>query len=47
MDFADSVRASSMDFIKAMLFPDVPYPDLEEQLERIPLGCDGRFSSIY
>ena len=33
--------ASSMDFIKAMLFPDVPYPDLEEQLERIPLGCDG------
>ena len=33
--------ASTMDFIKAMLFPDVPYPLLEEQLESVPIGCDG------
>lgn len=33
--------ASTMDFIKSMLFPDISYPELEEKLKDIPIGSEG------
>lgn len=39
--------ASTMDFIKAMLFADTPYPELEEKLKEIPIGCDGLIYHPY
>lgn len=33
--------ASTMDFFKSMLFPDISWPGLEKQLEDVPIGSDG------
>ena len=39
--------ASTMDFVKSMLFPEVSYPALEEELERLPIGCGGLIYQPY
>lgn len=39
--------ASCMDYMRSILFPDMPYPQLEQMLATIPLGCDGLLYHPY
>ncbi|MDO4548635.1 MAG: FGGY family carbohydrate kinase [Clostridia bacterium] len=39
--------ASTMDYVKALLFPDVKYPALERELEKLPIGCEGLIYHPY
>lgn len=39
--------ASTMDYAKSMLFPDLSYPELEEKLKGIPIGSDGLIYHPY
>ena len=39
--------ASTMDYVKGLLFPDVSYPELEKQLEQLPIGSEGLLYHPY
>lgn len=39
--------ASTMDFAKALLYPDTSYRALEERLDRLPIGSDGLICHPY
>lgn len=39
--------ASTMDYVKALLFPEEPYPSIEKRLEELPIGSGGLIYHPY
>lgn len=39
--------SSTLDYVKGLFFPNVPYPDLEEGIRALPIGSDGLIYHPY